>query len=652
MHLNEWLCTLQDAAQWLFPAAEGKQKKATSGSSTPKPLVQRFNQLFRRNKPHSSTGTTGLDPDTLALALQGQTQSVTVTSPPTVIQKAESAPSQHLPAMQDQVQNSPTSAHALVIGQANSVPVPSSFPSHPSGKQPNSGMVMQNAQVNSSRGPTPFIGSQQQRDMLLQVPRAVPATEGSLKSMQGPASAQSSDAKHSQAEELQGLGPLEQLQHSPGGLQKSPIEHSHEAAQSSLQAAAARPGLWQMPSSRGDRMQLPGDGPPQLSGPLQSVPPPPDTPWHPEQQQLHVSPAFCHPLGSLQSSSVSAVPGPHPVGMAQPPAQAYAAMLPGFGGVPYSNTGAGQGSAFPLLDAPHGARAASSDTYSSLSLHLAPPSHPRGNPEQPQMLPMTSSYADTAVPSLITPERVEQPRQYSTPNDHCIDISSWGGTEKQPQSSFAENPHLLQYQQAEQPMTGSSLSRAQSSASPGLAQQVPFYESSPQYTSVQAPSKASMPTKARTVFSSFLKVGSSKHNMAEDLETGQGRSSRAQGREEDCDAAAQPSGCSPKSALLQSARFPGSGQGQAQALSPEQAERRARGLVRTRVEPKVFFANERTFLQWLQISVLLMFTGLSLLGGSSVGGLGGGGGSEGACGQNGSTACKASKVSSGVLASA
>ena len=28
---------------------------------------------------------------------------------------------------------------------------------------------------------------------------------------------------------------------------------------------------------------------------------------------------------------------------------------------------------------------------------------------------------------------------------------------------------------------------------------------------------------------------------------------------------------------------------------------RARAVVRTRVEPKTFFANERTFLQWLQI---------------------------------------------------
>lgn len=43
---------------------------------------------------------------------------------------------------------------------------------------------------------------------------------------------------------------------------------------------------------------------------------------------------------------------------------------------------------------------------------------------------------------------------------------------------------------------------------------------------------------------------------------------------------------------------------------------RAKALVRTRVEPKTFFANERTFLSWLQISVLIMFMGLTLLGGS------------------------------------
>lgn len=41
---------------------------------------------------------------------------------------------------------------------------------------------------------------------------------------------------------------------------------------------------------------------------------------------------------------------------------------------------------------------------------------------------------------------------------------------------------------------------------------------------------------------------------------------------------------------------------------------RAASLVRTRVEPKTFFANERTFLAWLQISVLVMLTAMSLLG--------------------------------------
>lgn len=43
---------------------------------------------------------------------------------------------------------------------------------------------------------------------------------------------------------------------------------------------------------------------------------------------------------------------------------------------------------------------------------------------------------------------------------------------------------------------------------------------------------------------------------------------------------------------------------------------RSKALVRSRVEPKTFFANERTFLAWLNISALIMLTGLSLLGGT------------------------------------
>lgn len=42
--------------------------------------------------------------------------------------------------------------------------------------------------------------------------------------------------------------------------------------------------------------------------------------------------------------------------------------------------------------------------------------------------------------------------------------------------------------------------------------------------------------------------------------------------------------------------------------------------MRSRVEPKTFFANERTFLSWLHIAVLIMLTGLTLLGGSFDGG--------------------------------
>lgn len=47
---------------------------------------------------------------------------------------------------------------------------------------------------------------------------------------------------------------------------------------------------------------------------------------------------------------------------------------------------------------------------------------------------------------------------------------------------------------------------------------------------------------------------------------------------------------------------------------------KAAALVRTRIEPKTFFANERTFLSWLSIAVLVMFMGLSLLGGHKLGG--------------------------------
>ena len=54
------------------------------------------------------------------------------------------------------------------------------------------------------------------------------------------------------------------------------------------------------------------------------------------------------------------------------------------------------------------------------------------------------------------------------------------------------------------------------------------------------------------------------------------------------------------------------------------SRKRSASIVRTRVEPKTFFANERTFLQWINVSVLVMFLALSLLSGSAIPGLGSG----------------------------
>ena len=52
---------------------------------------------------------------------------------------------------------------------------------------------------------------------------------------------------------------------------------------------------------------------------------------------------------------------------------------------------------------------------------------------------------------------------------------------------------------------------------------------------------------------------------------------------------------------------------------------RASAIVRTRIEPKTFFANERTFLSWLQVSVIVIFMAFSLMDGSTVGMVGIGG---------------------------
>eukprot|EP01026_Neomeris_dumetosa_P060545 TRINITY_DN5710_c0_g1_i6.p1 TRINITY_DN5710_c0_g1~~TRINITY_DN5710_c0_g1_i6.p1 ORF type:complete len:510 (-),score=71.74 TRINITY_DN5710_c0_g1_i6:912-2279(-) len=50
-----------------------------------------------------------------------------------------------------------------------------------------------------------------------------------------------------------------------------------------------------------------------------------------------------------------------------------------------------------------------------------------------------------------------------------------------------------------------------------------------------------------------------------------------------------------------------------QNVQQNEQKRKERVVIRTRVEPKVFFANERTFLSWLAVAILLVFTALSLI---------------------------------------
>lgn len=73
---------------------------------------------------------------------------------------------------------------------------------------------------------------------------------------------------------------------------------------------------------------------------------------------------------------------------------------------------------------------------------------------------------------------------------------------------------------------------------------------------------------------------------------------------------------------------------------------RSAALVRTRIEPKTFFANERTFLAWLTIAVMVMFMGLSLLDGSNLAGGAGVGklGGPGARSCRNNTSCKAAQI--------
>ena len=236
---------------------------------------------------------------------------------------------------------------------------------------------------------------------------------------------------------------------------------------------------------------------------------------------------------------------------------------------------------------------------------------------------------------LMWQQGEQLPAQLPQQQQHILDLSPRGlVTGDQEQALFG-----AQHAQRAQHSSGVGPGSSQAYPSyPQLAQQVPFYESSPQYMPSTLTPKPPIFTRVALKMTNLLGFPKQQPHPS-DLEAGTTPPlipPNPEGRE-------PPPGCSPKSALLRSGIFSNpKASTQEKQISPEQAERRARGLVRTRVEPKVFFANERTFLQWLQISVLIMFTGLSLLGGSSLSqGGSSAGGSGAACD---STACKASKV--------
>eukprot|EP01025_Chloroclados_australasicus_P019992 TRINITY_DN20_c0_g1_i1.p2 TRINITY_DN20_c0_g1~~TRINITY_DN20_c0_g1_i1.p2 ORF type:complete len:215 (-),score=24.79 TRINITY_DN20_c0_g1_i1:542-1186(-) len=87
--------------------------------------------------------------------------------------------------------------------------------------------------------------------------------------------------------------------------------------------------------------------------------------------------------------------------------------------------------------------------------------------------------------------------------------------------------------------------------------------------------------------------------------------------------------------------------GKLKASSKESGEApRAKLLVRSRVEPKVFFANERTFLSWMGIAILIIFTSLSLL---AVNQLLGGGSTSDRCKEH-YFACRASQMAGVITA--
>lgn len=518
------LAALQDAAQWLFPSNTGEDKPVPS-NSTAKPLVQRFNQVFGRNKAHKET--------------------VTQASP------ESNSSSTVVPQLLTQATAPVATAETRIPTQAVSQP----------------GTATHTAQIDQL--------PQRQSRQLQSVPQGTVQLPGQLRTAP------------------------------EGGMQQPDEATPLHMPDVQLQSSSAMLPWYAQHAPQAESRPMPA-----LPSVLATVPfTTPEVSEAMQKRSGYNNPRFTHGTVPPEYSSTTAPQLSAPMHKLASASCPDSARHDSISPAQLSRSSAGPQTAYTAT------RSSSDTVRNPLQLDTASLIMQHGARHTPQtQLTLSTSSGEVQqatpfdtwnLPISVTPQQ----RQDSMAPDHSIDISTLTAAQSSNHTPLAGSSYLQQ-QPPHARQHSSDLSTAQSAPRSELAQQVPFYESSPQYTAVQAPAKKSVPAKAVDMVKGYLNIRMARPAVQQNTDGG---TIQPQGADLESNGAVQASGCSPKSALLRSAIFPG-GQG-GSGVTPEQAERRAKGLVRTRVEPKVFFANERTFLQWLQISVLLMFTGLSLLGG-------------------------------------
>ena len=620
-------CGMQDAAAWLFPSTEGSRAAALlQPQFKPKQLTQRFNHFFWRKKPKQASSEEGVSqPDNDGMLGEEEDR----------VREQQSGLAQEqgqgLDALGQQSRADARSSPRLLpkTGQAGTPPQ-QQLPSSP---MSGTGLPQTGPVTGPKESVQQAAAAQAESMPDFKMPRGQtpPLKEG----FSAPVPSQRSMA-------LRGLpqSPLPQASSSVPKASSSLLRIAQVPYQQAypFQAAAQLPyhpssSAIMSPTLPSDLHTLPSQDLQQGLRPLPYSPgpkgiPTPDKeeeqhsrgPWRapalPAFQPLFESDALTAPLFRHKSSGQME----QPVGPALPTGQTLWE-----GDLPIKGQAQQEEHYEPGMY----------DGFATMPSQL-----PDRHQQQQQQATWQQAYEQQRLPQQL-PQQHQQRLTYAADRDHIIDM---GGSA---QSHLASLSVAQRAQHPQRSMSGISQEAHQAVAYPELTQHVPFYESSPQYIPSTLTAKSPVRTAALSKVTGFLGFPK-QQTHPKDLEAGADPRANSPISAQAPYDPSPPSGCSPKSALLRSGIFQNpKTPDQDKPLSPEQAERRARGLVRTRVEPKVFFANERTFLQWLQISVLLMFTGLSLLGGSSVGGSKGGssGDSSTTCASN-DTACKASKVSS------